>query len=270
MAAQTALAELREEAHTSVSAITTYIQCPKKYELSYLQRVPPSHRPVALSLGAALHQALALFYSHIRSTDSEMSKSELVEHFSRAWKAQLESPVPTLLDDKETEKSVEEKGAALLGAFHDLAPRPHRVIEIEMPFSVELVNPDSGEVLPVRMVGVFDAVVQDADGKYTILEHKSAARRWSEDRLAFDHQLTCYTLAGTACGLGDVRVSVQLLLKQKVPTLEIYQPTRTDDDRRDFLRLVCGVLKAIEANAFWAKRDWFCRTCPWAGPCLTG
>jgi len=270
MAALSALAELRAEAHMSVSAIATYMQCPRKYELSYLCKVPPTHRPGPLSFGSAVHEALAVYYDALRMAKPEPSKQALAEAFVKAWRAQLTSPIPTLLDAEQTEQQVEESGVALVEAFHDLAPRPHRVIEVEMPFSIELAHPDTGEVLQERLIGVFDAVVQDQDGRFRVLEHKTASRRWTEDRLSFDSQLTGYSIAAAATGLGDAGITVQLLLKLKKPALELYHPTRTDDDRKDFLRLVFGVHRAIQAGAFFARRDWSCKTCPWAGPCLAG
>jgi len=41
-----------------------------------------------------------------------------------------------------------------------------------------------------RLVGVFDAVIQNEDDTYTILEHKTAARRYSRTKLDHDLQIT--------------------------------------------------------------------------------
>jgi predicted RecB family nuclease len=174
-----------------------------------------------------------------------------------------------LFGDDESAESLLETGAAMLCVFHEKAERPYRVVEIEMPFGVQLTDPVTGEALP-RLVGVFDAVVQDADGVYRILEHKTAARRWTEDRLRYDHQLTAYGLVAPLLGFGKARIDVQLLLKTKKVDFAVYPVTRTESDEHDFLEVVGGVTRAVRAQAFWPNRDWQCRSCEYASRCVAG
>jgi hypothetical protein len=71
-------------------------------------------------------------------------------------------------------------------------------------------------------------------------------------------------------GLGDAKVSVQLLLKTKKPDFEVYTPTRTEADSRDFVEMAVGVVKAIKAEAYCTRRDWACATCEYASRCVAG
>jgi hypothetical protein len=158
----------------------------------------------------------------------------------------------------------------MLAAFLEKAPLYREVVEVEMPFSVELVDPETGEELP-RLVGVLDAVVREADGTYAILEHKTAAKRWTDDRLAFDNQLTAYSLAAPQLGFGDdAAVVIQVLLKTKTPDLVIYRPHRSDADRRELVEIVAGVAAAVRIGAFFPVRDWWCRSCEYASACVAG
>jgi putative RecB family exonuclease len=265
----TALKLLRDEDHVSVSSLGTYLRCPRQYQYRYIDREPPESRGSALPFGSAIHAALAHFYQALKNDQPEPTAEELVAFFAEAWTHELRSDLPVLFGDNESAESLLATGTAMLRVFHEKAERPHRVVEVEMPFGVELSDPMTGEVLP-RLVGVFDAVVQDLDGVYRILEHKTAARRWTEDRLRYDHQLTAYGLVSPLLGFGKARIDVQLLLKTKKADFAVYQVTRNEADERDFLEVVGGVTRAVRAQAFWPSRDWQCRSCEYASRCVAG
>jgi len=270
MSARSALAALRAEEHVSISAIGTYLRCPAQYAHRYVHRTPPSHRAGALAFGTAIHTALALFYSRLMEGPAEPTSEELADSFSDRWSRELDSDTPVLLDGKDTPDSARDKGVAMVQVFHAKAPRPHKVLGVEEPFSIEVIDPRTGAAFSERLVGVFDAVVQDEDGSSRILEHKTAARRWSNTRLDHDLQVTGYTLAAPLVGLARATVTLQVLLKQKAPALELYQPARTDRDRQDLLQVISGVLCAIKVGAFYPIRDWPCASCAYAGFCMAG
>ncbi|MFA5762785.1 MAG: PD-(D/E)XK nuclease family protein [Bacilli bacterium] len=260
---------LRDDEHISVSSLNTYMLCPRQYQHRYVLGTPVEHRGAALAFGSATHETLASFYNALRAGNQEPTLEELSATFRDAWTKQLDDPTPVLLDEKDSVDSLTDMGIGMIGCFLENAPRPSKVIEVEMPFSIELVDRETGEVLP-RLVGVFDAVVQDEDGAYRILEHKTAAKRWTQDKLAFDAQLTGYHVAAPLMGLPEAKVTVQLLLKTKKPGFEVYTPSRTEADKRDFVEMAIGVQRAIRAGAFYPKRDWACSGCSYSSRCLAG
>ena len=270
MSGRSALAMLRAEEHFSISAIGTYLRCPSQYAHRYIYRTPPSHRAGALAFGTAVHTALALFYQHLMDGQPEPTVEELAASFSDTWTRELDSDIPVLLDGKDTPDSARDKGVAMLQVFHEQAPRPHKVLGVEEPFSIEVIDPRTGTAFSERLVGVFDAVDQGVDGQLTIREHKSAARRWPQNRIDNDLQITAYHMAAPLVGLPEATVTLQVLLKTKQPALELYSPTRTDRDRQDLLQVISGVLRSIRAGADYPVRDWWCGGCPYAGPCMAG
>ena len=264
----TALSTLRAEEHISVSALGTYLRCPRQYQHRYIFKTPAEHRSSALAFGSAVHKALAHYYSALQRIDPEPGAEELATVFRDDWAFQLEDPVPVLFGDKETPDGLTDTGVTMLSVFLENAPRHSGVVEVEMPWSVELWNKDY-ETLS-RLVGVFDAVVRDESGTYRILEHKTGARKWSEDKLAFDSQITAYSLVAPLVGLGDAPVMIQLLTKTKTPAFELYEPKRTEADKNDFSLLAMGVTKAIKAGVFYPVRDWHCRSCEFSSLCIAG
>jgi len=261
---------LRDDAHVSVSSLQTYLKCPTQYEHRYVRRTPVENRPGALAFGSAVHAALARYYTSLRDVVSSAPElavptaDELAQTFRDAWQRESESDSPLLLGENETVDSLTDTGVAMLAVFAAQVVPPVAVTDVEMAFACEV--DDDG----TRLVGVLDVVARDEDGAYRILEHKTAGRRWTPDRLASDLQLTAYSLAAPLLGLGDAAVDVQLLLKTKKPAFEVLHTARTDADRRDLVATVSGVTKAIKAGAFYPVRDWHCRGCQFAGACVAG
>jgi len=265
----TAIKILFAEEHLSASAIGKYLRCPRSYSYRYVDHRIPETRASSLVFGSAIHTALAFYYSALRRIDPEPGLAELCDVFRGAWAEGLDDGIPVLFGDNEDADKLTDLGVRMLGAFIEKAPLYPEVIEVEMPFSVELADPETGEVLP-RLVGVLDAVVREREGGYAILEHKTAAKRWTEDKLAFDNQLTAYSLAAPQLGLDNATVVVQVLLKTKNPDLVLYRPHRSDADRRDLVDIVRGITRAVRAEAFHPIRDWHCRGCEYASACVAG
>jgi len=260
----TARNQLFAEEHQSASAIGMYLRCPRSYRFKYISKVPAETRNASMILGIAIHEALAYFYEQLRA-GREASLLEMSVLFAEKLQYELsrtDAP-PVVYSEKEDPAVLLLCGADLLNAFWQSAERPHQMVEIEMPFNVELVP-------GARFVGVFDAVVQDADGTYRILEHKTAAKRWTADRIANDLQVSLYTEAATMLGFGDARVDIQLLLKTKTPAFEVVPAPRSRRDLDDALELLAGVSRAAEEGIFYAVRDWQCNGCAYASLCLCG
>ena len=172
------LAALRDAPHVSVSAIKSYMMCPMKYAHRYVFKTDASHRSVPLVLGSAVHEALAAFYTH-HGEHGEDPPGELVtDTFSSAWDSMLVGDPPVKGDDLGGEKDL---GIALIQTFYESAPRPLKVLAVELPFCMPIVDPKTGSMSDRVIVGAIDAVVVDEDGRTVLVEHKTAKRRWSQD-----------------------------------------------------------------------------------------
>ena len=261
-----ALAEKPVPDHTSVTALTTYLKCPRQAEHRYILKTPPAFRPGNLAFGSAVHSALGLFYGRRMAGMAEPSVEELGADFTDAWHRELEGDVPMLLDDGETEDGLRDRGVAMLQIFHEKAERPVTVLGVEQSFTAQVHDPETGEVLP-PLVGRLDAIVEDRSGSFTVLEHKTAAKRYSDMKLRWDLQATAYSWAVQSMGL-EAKVAFQVLLKTKTPALELYPVERSELDHRYFLHTIAGVHRAVMAGAFPPVRDWWCHGCPYAVPCL--
>ena len=89
-------------------------------------------------------------------------------------------------------------------------------------------------------------------------------------KLAFDNQITAYSLVAPELGFGAAKVTIQALLKQKKPDLALYRPERSKADRGELVELIAGVAAAVRIGAFYPVRDWWCRGCEYASACVAG
>ena len=112
------------------------------------------------------------------------------------------------------------------------------------------------------------ARILDEDRKVVLVEHKTAARRWSEDQLRWDLQASIYWWAAQELGLGDVEIVYQVMLKTKKPGLVKYAVDRNEADVEELFAVMDGVLNGADAGAFFPSRGWACGGCQYGEVCL--
>ena len=128
------LSELRKRPHFSVSALKTFMQCPRKYRLQYFERARRDYYPAALALGSAWHEVLAAW---LEETASDAELEALLR--SRIRERLLEADVPVLFDDEsETEESFIDRALRMLKKALTSFSWPKRVLGTEIAFSTEI------------------------------------------------------------------------------------------------------------------------------------
>lgn len=254
--------------YVSVSQVKTYLTCPRRYELKYVRGADPAFVPVALAFGSAFHEALAAYYSELKTTGEPLRRDLVIDVFRSAWDRASEGPVPLQGDDEDDTASVAEKGVSMLHAFYEHAGRagPVDVEDVERGFAVTLHDPIANEPLEEQLVGTMDLVLHDQEHR-VVVEHKTASRRFTEDQLRFDVQMSAYKVAAREEGLGDVALRYQVITKAKVPAVQIADVTRDAGDEQDFLAITVNVLRAIDAGVSYPVRGWACRSCPYSAAC---
>ncbi len=107
---------------------------------------------------------------------------------------------------------------------------------------------------------------QDAD-RVWLVEHKTAARRFTPDRIQYDFQPTCYLLAARTLGLDNPAAAFQLLLKTKKPACETIPLNRDRKSEGEFIDTVMHALRGIATGAFPRNRGWGCADCQFKHRC---
>jgi len=260
------LEKLRQGLHVSVSQINTYLMCPEKYKHSYVVGTPPSHRPAALGFGSAIHHSLALFYGFMKAHNKKPSPGQVQAAFSDRWEVELRDSLPIQYKADEDAGKVKDLGVAMLTRFHEEAFVPDKVGAVEQSFSVAIADPETGVNLEEALVGAIDLVAEHL-GQVIIVEHKTAARKFAQDRLQYDHQFTAYQFAARELGIHNPGLAFQVLLKTRSPQVEFTTVTRTKEQETEMLSTYTQVLKAVAQGVFWKNRGWMCADCQFKYRC---
>jgi len=265
------LETLRETPHISVSSLGMYLRCPRKWRLHYVERAEASHRSIGLVFGHAWHELIANLLVQ-RQQGQPLVPSELHEYFSQALRRELESDGPPILfDDDEDEDALRTIGGRMLDAFLERVPLPDRVLHVELPFRLELFDPETGEALPMPLIGAIDAVVESSRRR-ELWELKSGKKRWAQDAVLYDFQPTAYRMALRARSARrestvDADLKLIVTTKAKTPDVQIERLVRGDDDERDLAETAASIIRAVRVGCFYPRRSFFCGTCEYADVC---
>lgn len=234
----------------SFSRISLLLKCPRQFEFRYLKDIPVP-RPGALFLGGTAHHTLSENSRFKIDSREDMPLERFLEVFSDAWEKQsyFEDETPGEIDwQGENPGYVKDVGVEILRCYHrELAPKV-MPLAVELPLEKTLDN--------VLLRGRID-LIKDSG---TPVDLKTAKRRRSQDELDRDLQPTIYTLL---LG-GPSPFEFHLLLKTKVPGVEVSLTRRTQEDIDWFLReLLPRAAAQIEAGIFppnptgwWCGKDW--------------
>jgi len=243
----------------SVSQVQTYLFCPLKYRFHYVDRIPAPWRPAALAFGSSVHAAVEWFHRE-RLAGRTPTPEAVANIFAADWFAQNLEPV--VFPAKESQEILAEKGGELVRLYVEEADGALPLMT-EDRFEIDLVDPETGEVLDVRLRGVIDLV--EVDG--TLVELKTAARTFDTGTLERHLQLSTYALV-RFLAIGSVPpLRIDALLKTKAPRLERLPASRTVEDLAWTARLILSVARAIEAGAFFPNPSYRCSECEFFAHC---
>jgi hypothetical protein len=233
--------------------------------LHYIQQVEPAFRPAALAFGTAFHEAIG---EYLRASRPEqvVPVEQLHKVFCRSFQAHLKGGgVPVVFDEEETAAQHVELAKKMLRAFVEQIEPPQQVRGIEVPFRLDIDDPETGEVLPA-LVGAIDVVVETECGTEA-WELKTAARRWANDPLEYDLQPTVVQMGARSLGFHDAKPVLIITTKTKTPTVQRAAVHRGPEDEHDVLSTAASVTRAIAAGVDHPIRGWPCRSCPYAHAC---
>ncbi len=245
-------------ARLSYSQINTYLTCPLRYKLHYVDLIPPAFTSAALVFGSAVHEAVAAYYQS-RLEGDELRPDQMVDVYRESWR--VAENVKSFNGDGE--ESLLQKAKQLIEVFHGETNPNVTVLGVEEFFEIQLAP----EVPPLH--GYNDLIEENEDGRVPVADLKTASKKLADSAVHSNMQLTAYSLGARALGFDSEHLTMRLdvLTKTKSPELVRYETTRTEAERQRFVKLVKKVWAAIENHAFFPREDWHCAQCAWADHC---
>lgn len=172
----------------SYSRIESFKQCPQKYELAYIRRVPKTGRGIEAFMGSCVHEALEWLYGAV-SMGRVPEAAEVLERYRRSWD---EGWAPEIRVVRE-EFTPQDYKAAGEKQVRDFYARYHPfddgvTIGLEKRVEIEL---DDGRSL----MGFIDRLVKVADGVWEIHDYKTSRSLPTQEDVDADRQLALYQIA---------------------------------------------------------------------------
>lgn len=265
------LAQLKEKPHYSYSALNTYLNiCGLQYRFRYIDRLEPEQTPVALPFGSAFHAALSE-QAHAARKGNLIPAAELTDVFAAYFRASLEESPNVIFKEDENEDSLLRLAEGMLATATGQWPDFHQTIaEVSTPFSFTV------EGLTRPVIGEYDLVVReptpfdepDEASKVTIVDWKSSARLWPDDRADKEIQATIYIASYEASHGVRPDFRYDVVTKAKTPKVGRFYTSRPDERIARMKALLLAADKAIQAGVFLPNETSFaCRDCPYAGAC---
>lgn len=172
----------------SHSQLETWSQCPRRWYLTKVARVPQAPSE-SLALGTALHSTLeADLNLELDGSREGHPLAILSEAFEAILWAELEERDPLHLISMETRNTLHARGMAMLRAY--TAEVQDRLRPIAVEEELTAVVPETASAL--AFTGRLDAITENDAGGRTIVDFKTAGRPWG---LGIEHtkdQATAY------------------------------------------------------------------------------
>ncbi len=249
----------------SWSQLSTYRQCPLKYQFRYLDKIEPEFVATSLLVGSSIHSAID--HHHRRQLEGAdlPSLDELLTEFWDEWKCRAENSPSVRFNKNEDCNTIHDLAQRMLSRFvaREFRESPGVVIGIEESLRGSLL-PDQPEFL-----GIVDLVFE-SDDRLVIRDYKTSRSKWNQgtaessaDQLILYGELACQLLPNKQMTLEFVVVT-----KTKSPTVESIQ-VATDSKRIKRTKLVASrTLDAIATGVFYPNKSLMnCSTCPFRSAC---
>ncbi|RLI30443.1 hypothetical protein DRO48_03250 [Candidatus Bathyarchaeota archaeon] len=256
----------------SYSRLRTFMSCPFLHYLRYIKKVKLPHRTDALVFGSAFHGVMEgyntfLVYSEDREKSSKYFLKEILKELA-------EDLTLAALDNAEfaPEVEVESLREALPGEVSDTSKRTIRHIlswngpyprddkSIEMWIDGRVLTGYRGETY--LLCGKIDEISQGG----SIVEFKTANRRWSTGRVAYEWQPEFYLLLLDPTLRESLPVEYIIAVRsgKKSKPVQRFVTERTHEDTRRLKDILLSVapLMLSEEPVKYPVRDMHCQWCP--------
>ena len=242
----------------SYSRLNLYEACPRKYEYTYILKVPQKPN-AALSFGVTVHNTLRDFYSLLKQSQTglegitkEPIRKELVELYEKNW-------VSMGYESSQQEKQRKEEGIGVMKNYFDkVFNSKEKPLKLEESFEVHL-----GETVFTGKIDRIDLEKSKGEVKeVTIVDYKTGKEKETSD-IKNDLQLPLYALfAQEKLGFKVVKAQYVYVETGKVLEVDISQ------ERRELAKeKLLEVVELVKEGRFNATPGYLCRYCDYNSIC---
>ncbi len=226
----------------SYSRINTYLFCPHKYKLIYLEN---KYIPLNgdISFGNSVHKTLDDFYKEGKYSFEDLTDSLNVCWESSGYENNQEAYVSYL-------RAID----VLKNFWETYGKYPPKKISTEHDFKSEIGK--------YPFIGIIDRIDEYDDGTRELVDYKTHKVIWEQEKVDNDLQLSLYCYAcKVALGFIPDRIAIYFLSHNK----KIYT-TRNEEQINNAIKLSVEVAEKINKQEFEPNRD-KCSLCDFKASC---
>jgi putative RecB family exonuclease len=216
----------RQEFKISYSRINTYLFCPYKYKLVYLDNL---HIPVSpdITFGHIIHKTLEQFHA-----GKDQPKDALFEHYDKSWKSNG-------FNDPRQIFEYYQRGIKMLENYYiSFCQVKPEVLYVEKSFDANIGK--------YRFIGIIDRIDRHGDGTYEVMDYKTHVQSWEQERIDKDLQLSFYAYAcKNIFKFNPNKISVYFLSDNR----KVYTK-RTKEDINNAINIALDVAEKIVIENF--------------------
>ena len=214
----------------SYTQISQYLRCPRRYRYRYLDGWQDKETRAGMVFGRCFENALGAYFR----------REDCGAALFKEWGAYRDAPLEYKKGD--TWDRLVHQGIQLLERF--VQADRIRIHNPSQNLQIKIL-----ETLPKgsEFVGYLDAI-GDVDGVRCVIDWKATTSRYSDDPkglLSLDPQLTCYSWIS-----GIPEVALVVFVRKHAPEIQYLRASISEEQRREFGRLVETTVNQIEAGHF--------------------
>lgn len=235
----------------SHSRLETYENCPRRYKLQYIDRIPvPEEKGIEAFMGGVVHEALEGLYRDIKMCRPP-SLEAVLQRYDEIWdKGSTDS---IFINDKRyTKDDYRNTGKKCIEKYYA------RFAPFDKSTALWLEERVSFEIGPVKLQGYVDRLDRTASGEYEIHDYKTGGRLPSQQDMDTSRQLALYEIAVRKIWK-DVK-AVRLIWHYMQFDTDIVS-VKTQDQLKQLEKDICVLVQKIEADETFAPAP--SRLCDW-------
>ena len=248
---------LKEMPHWSYSAFNTYLTCPMRYYLRYIEHAEVERTTVSIPFGRAFHAVLSERAMKGIDYTVEDAKSDFGVYF----KGETEVCENLTYKPEENYQFWNQRGCDMLDVALADWPDDYTVKSVAEAFCVDVPG------LSKPLIGEFDLVVVDG-GDETVCDWKTALMKWPNGKADRDLQATVFTYAYQQRHGVNPLFRFDVFTKAKAPAHHQFYTLRTSDDFERFVYLAGKIEKTVNSGIFLPVESCMnCTECAYSERC---
>lgn len=243
----------------SHSAMETFKQCPYKYKLNQIDKIPEPKSEESV-FGSYLHYILQWFFEN---NYNKISLKDLLSYYEKHWpeikyfdnKTQKEKPMSNFFF---------EEGIMMLKNFYQKnGHKDVTIISLEAPFEISLT--DQNDQIHI-VSGIIDRI-QKTDTRYEVMDYKTGKRLPTQTKVDQNNQLSIYALAFLD-KWPDIKIKDLDLSLYFLKFGEILKTKRTREELEETKDKILKIIKDIQKEkSFCPKPTVLCGWCGYKNIC---